>query len=125
MILITIIRRGDLDTATVADFSVTDLCFDRQWRDVVRLRDMNCSSPPAREVLSPYGFWLDLKKFVGDGEPAVHCNDMELLRHFHETYRRDTLRPTDPWPFSEEKKSRPKCSCEAFHEAEEVGENGE
>jgi hypothetical protein len=90
----------NIESVNAVDFTITDLRNDREWADSVRLNETSCSSPRPREALSTYGFWLDLKCFVGPNKPLVDCNDMNLLRRYYELYKTDTIRSKEPWPFS-------------------------
>ena len=82
------------------NFTIIDHRDDRIWTDSVRIDEqLGATIYPAREALSTYGFWLDLKKFVGDKKPKLECNDLELLCNYYKMWCRDTLHPNDPWPF--------------------------
>lgn len=94
----------NLKTKGVYRFDIYDHETGIVMTDHVRLNEFDNGDRVSREAVDPYGFWLDLKRFLGNRRPrliTVKPMDKSLVMHFYEKFKRLALRPRDPWLFEE------------------------
>lgn len=68
--------------------------------DTVRVSEFDGGQAPAREALSPYNFWMEVRKWTEGRLLNLKCNNVDLLRHFYKKYKEDSVKPHEPWPFT-------------------------